>query len=108
VAASGQQVIAGDGGCEMMRVVEHGTARSREATEVSRRDRPSTGLCRSHAQRKWVEASDGHHEAYDLVRDPGEESNLFVPGQGVPPGFEPLAEALASRRVSLALATTRP
>jgi len=60
---------------------------------------------RSYAQRKWVEASDGYHEAYDLVRDRGEESNLFVPDQGVPPGFEPLGEA---SRPSLALATTRP
>ena len=62
-------------------------------------------LAQAGAAWKWVEASDGYHEAYDLVRDRGEESNLFVPDQGVPPGFEPLGEA---SRPSLALATTRP
>jgi arylsulfatase A-like enzyme len=56
------------------------------------------------ADRKWIEASDGRDEAYDLVRDPGEEKNLFVPGQGVPPGFEPLVEALAARRRAMSLA----
>lgn len=49
------------------------------------------------ADRKWIEGSDGRHEAYDLVADPGETRNLFD-GRGVPAGFEALAEALASRR----------
>ena len=51
------------------------------------------------ADKKWIEGSDGRHEAYDLVSDPEERSNLFN-GSGVPAGFGPLAVALAARRAS--------
>ena len=66
-------------------------------------DRGLLGVRRG--QRKWIDASDGRHEAYDLASDPGEDHNLFVPGQGVPSGFEPLAEALTARRRDVQPAT---
>lgn len=52
------------------------------------------------ADKKWIEASDGRNEAYDLAADSGETHNLFD-GRGVPAGFEPLAEELNERRARL-------
>lgn len=59
------------------------------------------------ADRKWIEGSDGRHEAYDLAADPGETRNLFD-GGGIPPGFEPLAERLAARRAATGSVGDRP
>lgn len=50
-------------------------------------------------EKKWIEASDGRHEAYDLVADPLEQRNLVTSPGTIPPGFEPLAAMLAERPV---------
>ena len=52
-------------------------------------------------QAKWIEATDGRHEAYDLAADPGERRNLAVGGAAPPPDVAALAarlrEAIAAR-----------
>lgn len=46
------------------------------------------------AERKWIFAGDGRHEAYDLAGDPGERRNLAVGGTP-PPAFRALEDTLA-------------
>jgi arylsulfatase A-like enzyme len=46
------------------------------------------------ADRKWIFAGDGRHEAYDLVADPGETRNL-AEGGAPPAAFRILEETLA-------------
>lgn len=48
-------------------------------------------------EKKWIEASDGRHEAYDLIADPLEQRNLVSAPATIPPGFESLAAMLAER-----------
>ena len=68
--------------------------RNRGAGDVSRFERDLSGV-RTRAL-KWIESSDGRHEAYDLVADPGELRNLAA-GGAVPPSFAPLAALVRAR-----------
>jgi hypothetical protein len=46
------------------------------------------------AELKWIEASDGRHEAYDLRTDSDEQSNLVDERGTVPEAVSPLAGIL--------------
>jgi len=49
------------------------------------------------ATSKWIRASDGRHQAFDLVADPKEQQNLFTGGQAMATHWQQLAARLERR-----------
>jgi arylsulfatase A-like enzyme len=66
--------------------------RDRLAIDPEPWDRTLRGVRTS--ELKWIEASDGRHEAYDLRADPGEQRNLVEERGTVPEAVSPLAGIL--------------
>lgn len=80
--------------------------RSRLRLDPSPWDRSLRGI--RDARFKWIEASNGVHEAYDLAADPGETRNLAAPRAPPPLEVRALASVLGSAPATFQQPATPP
>ena len=58
-------------------------------------DRTLTGI--RTAKGKWIRASDGRHQAFDTLADPGEQQNFYIEGTDIPSPWQEMASRLEVR-----------